>query len=446
MTPSDYLITSLTNIRKNRLRSILTIIGVAVAIGALTSMMSLGIGLQENFNKAIRENKLITQITVTPKEIDGKTQQLSDSVIKIFSGLEGVETAFKDNRIPSKIIFREIDRNTTIKSIPFSYEKYFTREAYISGGFFQSDTSLSLIITDKFLETLLHESDSTLKNNLEKTDSLLSTLSGSEITISAVTVDTRIMGNMFLAMTTLMSNKLPFRDSLITFTIAGVVKQKSMTDWGTGVYITETVSQKIPQLNFENIWDLLDKKQLQGIQSATIYTQGIKESELISEQVKLMGYNTKSILDEMQELKQMFFIMDSILGAIGIMALFIAILGLVNTLVMSIYERTREIGILKSMGAKDSQVCKLFIIEAGCVGLAGALIGIPLGWSVTRLIDTILFSTLFKDVDEEIIIFSFPWYLIAGAILFSIFFSILAGLYPANRASKIDPVKALRHE
>jgi putative ABC transport system permease protein len=191
---------------------------------------------------------------------------------------------------------------------------------------------------------------------------------------------------------------------------------------------------------------LLDKKQLQGIQSATVYTKGIKESELISEQIRLMGYNTKSILDEMQELKQMFFIMDSILGAIGIMALFIAILGLVNTLIMSIYERTREIGILKSMGAKDSQVRKLFIIEAGCVGLAGALIGIPLGWSVTRLIDTILFSTLLKDVDEEIIIFSFPWYLIAGAILFSIFFSILAGLYPANRASKIDPVKALRHE
>jgi len=446
MTPSDYLLTSLTNIRKNRLRSILTIIGVAVAIGALTSMMSLGIGLQENFNKAIKENKLITQITIAPKEINGKTRPLNDSVIKIFSGLSGVETAFKDNRIPSKIIFREIDRNTTIKSIPFSYEKYFTREAYISGGFFQSDTSLSLIITDKFLETLLHESDSTLKNNSEKTDSLLSTLSGSEITISAVTVDTRIMGNIFLAMTTLMSNKLPFRDSLITFTIAGVVKQKNMTDWGTGIYITETVSQKIPQLNFENIWDLLDKKQLQGIQSATVYTQGIKESERISEQIKLMGYNTKSILDEMQELKQMFFIMDSILGAIGIMALFIAILGLVNTLIMSIYERTREIGILKSMGAKNSQVRKLFIIEAGCVGLTGALVGIPLGWSVTRLIDTILFSTLLKNVDEEIIIFSFPWYLIAGAILFSIFFSILAGLYPANRASKIDPVKALRHE
>jgi putative ABC transport system permease protein len=446
MTPSDYLLTSLNNIRKNRLRSILTIVGVAVAIGALTSMMSLGIGLQDNFNNTIKKNRLITQITVTPKENEGKQIPINDSVITLISKIEGVETAFKENRIPSKLKFRGIDKNTTIKTIPFSYTNNFSAENYIAGKFFEKDSALSLIITDRFIKELLQSSDSTLKGNQSKIDSILPSLIGTNITVSAITIDMSIMSNMFTAMAALMSNKLPFRDSLLTFSISGIVEQSTMSDWGTGVYITETVAQKIPQLNFENIWDLLDKKDISGIQAATVYTKGIMETEKVAEQIRGMGYNARSILDQMKELKQMFLIMDSVLGAIGIMALFIATLGLVNTLLMSIYERTREIGILKSLGAGDGQIRKLFVIEAGCIGLIGSLVGIPLGWSVTRIINVILFSTLFKDVQEDITIFSFPWYLILGAIVFSIFFSILAGLYPAMRASKVDPVKALRHE
>ncbi|MBN1649881.1 MAG: FtsX-like permease family protein [Bacteroidales bacterium] len=446
MTLSDYFLTSLSNIRKNRLRSLLTIVGVAVAIGALTSMMSFGIGLQGNFNEAIKKNRLISKITVLPKESDGKKLPVTDSIITIISKIDGVESVFKENRIPTKIIFNNTDKNTTIKTIPYTFNKYFTPGCYLAGGHFESDSSHSLIITESFIKELVKNSDSTLKDNIEKIDSILPTLIGTKITVSVITIDMSIMSNMFTAMATLMSNKLPFRDSLITFTISGIVELGTMSDFGTGVYITETVAQKIPQMNFENIWDLLDKKDVSMVQAATVYTTGIKETESVTQQIKNMGYNARSILDEMKELKQLFYIMDSILGAIGIMALFIATLGLVNTLIMSIYERTREIGILKSLGAGNWQIRKLFIIEAGCIGLIGAIIGIPLGWAVTELIDAILFSTLFRDVQEEIILFSFPWFLIIGAIIFSTIFSILAGLYPAVRASKVDPVKALRHE
>jgi putative ABC transport system permease protein len=159
-----------------------------------------------------------------------------------------------------------------------------------------------------------------------------------------------------------------------------------------------------------------------------------------------MGLSTNSILDELKEVKKVFLIMDSILGAIGIMALFIATLGLVNTLIMSIYERTKEIGILKALGAKDGQIRKLFIIEAGGLGLLGALLGLPLGWLVTKIADLILFATLLGNLEEEVVLFQFPWFLILGSILFSVLFSMLAGLYPAMRAAKINPVKALRHD
>ena len=446
MTLSDYLLTSLNNIRKNRLRSLLTIIGVAVAIGALTSMMSLGIGLQENLNENIKKNRIITQLTVTSRNSDTKKSILSDSVINIFSKIDGVEKAFKESRIPAKILYNDTFRTTTIKTIPGSYEKYFPKENYVSGSFFSNDSSHQLIITDNFLEDLLKMADSAYRKSPEKADSIMPSLIGAELIISAITIDTRIMTNMFAAMSAMMSNKLPFRDSLLTFTISGIVKQNNMSDRGTGIYITEKAGKKIPQLNFENIWDLLNDKQMPDIQSVSVYTTGIKEAESVQKAIQKLGYNARSFLDNMKEIKRVFLVMDSVLGALGIMALFIATLGLVNTLIMSIYERTREIGILKSLGARNGQVRKLFVIEAGCVGLGGAIIGIPLGWFVTRLINMVLFSTLLKDVDEKIMLFSFPWYLITSAIVFSVLFSILAGLYPAMRASKIDPVKALRHE
>lgn len=436
----DYLLTSLNNIRKNRLRSLLTILGVAIAIGALTSMLSFGIGLQKNINKSIKGNRMITKISVSAK----KSLPISDSLIQVFEKMDGVEKAFIENRIPAKIIWKDQNSNTTIKTIPYTYTRYFSDKAFKSGSFFDSDTSFQIILTDNLIHDLLKKTDSTYKK--EQADSLNKALIGKKIEVSTLTVDLNIMSNMVSAMTAMMSNKLPVRDSVIIFEIIGIVRSQDMNDWGTGGYISEPIGQTIPQMNFENIWDLMSQDKSAGLQTVSVYTTGIKETQKVQSAIKKMDLKATSMLDNMKEVKQMFIIMDSILGAIGIMALFISTLGLVNTLIMSIYERTKEIGVLKSLGARDNLVSKLFLTEAGCIGIIGAFLGIPLGWAVTKIADIVLFQTLFTDLEENIVLFSFPWYLILGSITFSVFFSIIAGLYPARRAAKIDPVHALRHE
>jgi putative ABC transport system permease protein len=138
--------------------------------------------------------------------------------------------------------------------------------------------------------------------------------------------------------------------------------------------------------------------------------------------------------------------MDSILGAVGTVALFVAALGIINTMIMSILERTREIGIMKAIGGSEKDIRMIFFFEAGTIGFVGASFGLILGWIVTRIANFVANAYFIPLGEPPVDLFYFPLWLITGAIAFSVLLSLAAGLYPAIRASNIDPTKALRHD
>jgi putative ABC transport system permease protein len=124
----------------------------------------------------------------------------------------------------------------------------------------------------------------------------------------------------------------------------------------------------------------------------------------------------------------------------------VASLGIVNTLVMAILERRREIGIMKALGASDGDVQRIFFVEAGAMGILGGALGAGMGWAIGRVIN--LGTNLYLQ-RQEIRPENFwyvPWWLVLGALVFSVFVSLFAGLYPASRAARLDPVQALRHD
>ena len=124
----------------------------------------------------------------------------------------------------------------------------------------------------------------------------------------------------------------------------------------------------------------------------------------------------------------------------------VAALGIINTIVMSILERTREIGIMKAIGGSENEIKMIFFIEAGTIGVFGALFGLVLGWIVTRIANLVA-NVHFRPEGEPMVdLFYFPIWLILGAIVFSVLMSLAAGLYPAIRAARVDPVQALRHD
>jgi putative ABC transport system permease protein len=115
-------------------------------------------------------------------------------------------------------------------------------------------------------------------------------------------------------------------------------------------------------------------------------------------------------------------------------------------MIMSILERTREIGIMKAVGGSENQIKLIFFVEAAFIGLIGALFGLALGWAVSRIANIIINTKLSPLDTPQVDLFYFPLWLIFGAITFSILVSLAAGLYPAIRAARIDPVRALRHD
>jgi putative ABC transport system permease protein len=128
-------------------------------------------------------------------------------------------------------------------------------------------------------------------------------------------------------------------------------------------------------------------------------------------------------------------------------ALVVAALGIINTLLMAVLERYREIGTYKALGASNGDIRLLFLTEAGLVGLLGGLGGLLLGWVVSMVLGLVVNEYARQQgVHQAVVAFAFPWYLLGGAVLFAVVISVLAGVYPASRAARVDPIRALRGE
>jgi putative ABC transport system permease protein len=180
--------------------------------------------------------------------------------------------------------------------------------------------------------------------------------------------------------------------------------------------------------------------------SLSVRASSPSKVEALEASIKSMGFNTFSLLDASKSLRTFFSVFDLLLGIFGSLALAVATLGIVNTLVMAILERRREIGVLKALGAADGDVQQLFFVEAGVMGLSGGFLGVFFGWVLGRAITFGTNVYLKRQALNPIELSSVPWWLILTGIVFAVLVSLAAGLYPASRAAKLNPVDALRYE
>ncbi len=197
------------------------------------------------------------------------------------------------------------------------------------------------------------------------------------------------------------------------------------------------------------LFDRLPWVKESGYRSATVRVRRGGDLRGVVETIDREGFDHHSSLKWYDSSKREVTLISAGLNLFALISLFVASIGITNTLVTSVLERTREIGILKALGATDRQVMLLFLTEGALVGLVGGLTGLVLAWALSIPGDRLVRHLVQEQSREKLIsesVFEFPFWLAAGSVLFAVLVTTLAALYPARRAARIEAVEALRHE
>jgi len=179
-----------------------------------------------------------------------------------------------------------------------------------------------------------------------------------------------------------------------------------------------------------------------------VRTADVEETRRVSATIKELGYNSWSMVDNLEGIEKTSRTIQAILGGIGGISLLVAALGITNTMIMSIYERTKEIGIMKVIGATFSDIHAMFLTEAGLIGFFGGFLGIGFSFIVSYIVNRLSQGVFGGGMpgEEMASISLIPPWLALFAVLFSILIGLIAGLYPAHRAVRLSPINAIRNE
>lgn len=204
-------------------------------------------------------------------------------------------------------------------------------------------------------------------------------------------------------------------------------------------------SQKTPE---EKKKDRKKKDEEIGYQEARVIVNEIKNVLEVQEQIKALGVNAYSMAESLEQANKTQGVMQGVLGGIGAISLLVAAIGIANTMIMAIYERTREIGIMKVIGARLKDIKRLFLYEASMIGLIGGIIGIGFSYGISYLLNTVGVQFLggmgmgMGDTKLSII----PLWLVALGMVFSAVIGLVSGFFPARKATKLSALTAIHTE
>ncbi len=167
----------------------------------------------------------------------------------------------------------------------------------------------------------------------------------------------------------------------------------------------------------------------------------------VQQRIRDMGLQADSAIDYIEREEFTYLVSFSAMSVVALIALMVAAIGITNTMLMSVLERVREIGVMKALGARDRHVLSIFLMEGALIGAVGSLLGLAVAWSISFPANAWLRSQVAERLKVELdgTLFAFPWWLIVGGPVFAVLVTTLAALYPARRAVRIDAVQALRH-
>ena len=436
------------NLREAILRNSLTTVGVAVGVASLVAMLSLGVGLQQLASSRLTKSGLFDSIFVTAKTnlrgpgagppatraASPKARPLDEDARAELTKLPNVIEVYPQIRFFTEVRFDGKPFATVVAGMPESSKQSGAFDG-MRGSFFSSPNADEAILQIEFAKELNPQTKDLIGKDLvlryAERQSLASESGGAAQNSGGFSV-------------------VPKEKHLRIIGVVETEPASGFGGFGSGrLLIPLPVAETLRAAQVNDLRDVLRGGSSTDKPAYASLSVRVKSPSLVDateKKIKDLGFSAFSLLDASKSLRIFFSVFDLLLGIFGSLALAVATLGIVNTLVMAILERRREIGVLKALGAADGDVKQLFFVEAGVMGLTGGVLGVLLGWMIGQALTLATNIYLKRQELPSVQLSSVPLWLIAGAIGFAVLVSLIAGLYPASRAAKLNPVDALRYE
>jgi putative ABC transport system permease protein len=232
------------------------------------------------------------------------------------------------------------------------------------------------------------------------------------------------------------------------YVIRGVLRLITEDEGGRQPWSFVEAGVVLPVAAAEEVFYRVPANRESGFGYAAVEVDNVDHVQEVTAQVRKMGLQAHSLIDLIEREQLIYLLIFTSMTVVAGVSLLVAALGITNTMLMSVLERVREIGIMKAVGGRDGHIQMIFLVEGALVGLAGGLLGLLLGWTASfpgdAWVRSLVQRRLSLNLHESI--FAFPWWLVLGTPAFACLVTTLGALYPARRAARIDPVKALRHD
>ncbi|MBU2406960.1 MAG: ABC transporter permease [Nanoarchaeota archaeon] len=396
----DLFYLNLESFKNRKSRVILTILGVSVGIGAILFLVSLGYGLQKNLLENITTKESLLTLDVIPSE--ARVVVLNEKTLKKIFEIENVEKVSLQAVFPSQISFE----NFTSEIIVNLVDQNFFSLAGISvntGRSFAKNDEQKVVINSSVAELFNLKSDQILGK--------------------------KVIFSLFLPKDegTREWKKQVFEVKK-EFEVIGVISESEIP---SQVYLNQKDFKELPTMEY---------------QSAKIKVRNDKVIEQVREKLINMGFLVSSLSDTVNQANKIFQVIQIVLGIFGVVALIVAAIGLVNTMTISLLERTNEIGIMRALGASPQDLKRLFLGESFIIGFLGGMGGIGIGILAAEIFN-IGINILARSLGgQSVTLFYFPGWFIVFIIFLSSCVGLAAGVWPARRAAKLNPLDALKYK
>jgi putative ABC transport system permease protein len=415
MTPQDLFNTAWSNLGRRKIRTILTSAGVVVGILTIVTMVSLGVGVQQEIQRQFAVLGL-ENVFVRPRVAESgfftqfsgqleREQPITPELVARWEALPGVEGV-------TPLI--DLDDVATVLAVNGS-----TRPVEVGGP-------------DLFVNPFLRPSTA-LAGTLE-----LPPGAGYVIVNTGALRGSADPQGLIGSQVEVVLRSPRGEQTSFPLTVVGVSSREQ-----------SSIQVNVEDLAAMKAWWFNNPELLatQGYDFAVVRAKSLNDASALVPQFRREGFRVQSLEIVLDTANRAFAVINIMLASVGGLALLVAFIGIVNTMLMAIFERTREIGTLKAIGASRGDIGLLFTIEAGLIGLIGSAVGLLGGWALGKLLNRVIRWYIEREqipIDADF--FVLPWWLAVAALAFGALVGIVAGLYPAARAARLDPLVALRHE